>query len=289
MRSIAVMNQKGGVGKTTTAVNLSAALLRRGKRVLLIDCDPQAHSTLHVGVSLAPDELSLYDVFVRNAAFAEVARLVDNGLALAPAHINLVGAEIELAAAPERERRLAQALAAYHEHFDFCIIDCAPSLGLLTINSLAAVREVLIPIQPHFLALQGLSKLLETVTLVRAELQPALRVTGIVFCMAETTRLAQEVRGDVARFLADAAPGDAWHGARLFETSVRRNVKLAECPSFGQTVFAYAAGSHGAEDYARLADEVLAMSDDARGIGAPLAEPSHAAASRSEAPQAAAG
>ncbi|MBI5864775.1 MAG: ParA family protein [Planctomycetes bacterium] len=260
MRTIAVINQKGGVGKTTTAVNLAAALVRAGQRVLLIDLDPQSHATLHVGIELGSEDRTIYDVLVRGAAIAETARLVDDRLTVVPAHLDLVAAEIELADQPERETVLARALQAYHEHYDLMIIDCAPSLGLLSVNALAAVDEVFIPLQPHFLALQGLSKLLETVTMVRDALRPALRVSGVVFCMSESaTRLAQEIYGDVEQFVRSAEPETAWAGAIVFNTRIRRNIKLAECPSFGKTIFEYAAGSHGAEDYRTLAAEVLAM------------------------------
>ncbi len=261
MRSIAIINQKGGVGKTTTAVNASAALAGSGQQVLLLDLDPQCHTTLHVGIEPGSSEASIYDVLLRGVPLRDAVRRVAGNLAVVSSHIDLVGAEIELADQAERETVLAQALQAHQANHDFCLIDCAPSLGLLTVNALAAVEEVIIPLQPHFLALQGLGRLLETVTLVRQELNPALRITGIVLCMYErTTRLAQEVRDDVTRFLDGAASDTPWHGARVFATAIRRNIKLAECPSFGQTIFDYAPHSHGAEDYAALAREIASMS-----------------------------
>ena len=259
MRSIAIINQKGGVGKTTCAVNLSAALARAGQRVLLMDLDPQSHATLHVGIELGPEEPSIYDVLVSGVALHDIARCVGQRLTVIPAGVDLVSADIELAERTQRETVLSRAVERERSNFDWCIIDCAPSLGLLTVNALAAVAEVIIPLQPHFLALQGLGRLLETVTLVRQSLNPALRVSGVVLCMYEKgTRLAQEVHDDVARFLAGANADAPWHGARVFATTIRRNIKLAECPSFGQTIFDYAAGSHGAEDFAALAQEVAA-------------------------------
>lgn len=258
MRSIAILNQKGGVGKTTTAVNLAAALARAGRRVLLVDLDPQSHTTMHLGIELGDGEQSIYDVLVRGTPLAEIAHRPAENLVVIPSHIDLVGAEIELAERREREMVLAGVLQPYQSGFDFCLIDCAPSLGLLTVNVLAAVEEVVIPLQPHFLALQGLGRLLETVTLVRGVLNPALRISGIVLCMFESgTRLAQEVRDDVIRFIDNADPDDAWHGATVFATVIRRNIKLAECPSFGQAVFDYAPGSNGAADYLALARELL--------------------------------
>ena len=259
MRSIAIINQKGGVGKTTTAVNVSAALARQGQRVLLLDLDPQAHATMHLGLELGPNDLSIYDTIVSGTPLAEIAHGVAENLVVIPSHVDLVEAELDLAGRDRRETVLERALGPYQSGFDFCIADCAPSLGLLTINALAAVREVIIPLQPHFLALQGLGRLLQTVSLVRQALNPGLRVSGIVLCMYERgTRLAQEVVDDVTGFVANAAPDDAWCGARVFSTAIRRNIKLAECPSFGQTIFDYAPSSHGAEDYLSLAQEILA-------------------------------
>jgi len=258
MRSIAVINQKGGVGKTVTAVHLAAGLARYGRRVLLIDLDPQAHASLHFGVQLSGEQPSLYDTLVHGAPLADAMRSVTERLALLPGSIDLVGVDLELHQRDQREGILAGALAAYRDAFEYCLIDCPPSLGLLTVNALAAVEEVIIPLQPHFLALQGLGRLLETVELARQSLNPRLRVSGIVLCLYEkSTRLAQEVLDDITQFLRHADTDAPWHGARVFETKIRRSIKLAECPSFGQTVFDYAPGSHGAEDYLALTREVL--------------------------------
>lgn len=259
MRSIAILNQKGGVGKTTTAVNVAAGLAEAGQRVLLVDLDPQSHATMHVGIEPASEQGSVYDVLVRRVPLAGLAHGVSDRLVVIPAHLDLVGAEVELANQADRETVLMRALRPYQEGFDYCLIDCAPSLGLLTVNALATVQEVIIPLQPHFLALQGLGRLLQTVTLVRQSLNPELRVSGVVLCMYERgTRLAQEVREDVTQFVASASPEDPWYGACVFDTVIRRNIKLAECPSFGKTIFDYAATSHGAEDYRNLAAEIAA-------------------------------
>lgn len=260
MRSIVFMNQKGGVGKTTTAVNVAAGLALEGQRVLLVDIDPQAHATLHLGIETGPGRPSVYDLLIRGARFDEVARDGPERLTVLPAHIDLVAADNELAEISDRELVLARALEPQRGRFDFLLLDCPPSLNLLTVNALAAADEVIIPLQPHFLALQGLGKLLETVSLVRGVLKPALRVSGIVFCMDERgTRLAQEVFADVSQYVREAEFQDAWFGARVFDARIRRNIRLAECPSFGRTIFDYAPRSHGAQDYRALANEILAM------------------------------
>jgi chromosome partitioning protein len=275
MRSIAMINQKGGVGKTTTAVQVAAALADAGQRVLLLDLDPQAHATLHLGVELADTDPTVYDILVRGAAVAETVQTA-GGIIVIPSHVDLVGAEVELAQRDGRETVLRRALGPYQECFDFCVMDCGPSLGLLTVNALALAHEVIIPLQPHFLALQGLGRLLETVTLVRQGLNPTLRISGVVLCMFEKgTRLAQEVRNDVEVFVAAAQPEDPWCGAVVFNTPIRRNIKLAECPSFGQTVFQYAPSSHGAEDYRSLAAEILALGNGGPevSVAAPVSKP----------------
>jgi chromosome partitioning protein len=258
MRRIAVINQKGGVGKTTTAVNLAAALARQGERCCVLDLDPQAHATTHFGIEPDGDRPSVYDVLVRNRPLADVRRDVGERLGLIPSDINLAAAEVELAGVVGREVILREAIAQDVEAFDYMLMDCAPSLGVLTINALAAADDVLIPLQPHFFALHGLSKLLETTALVARRINPGLRVSGVVVCLYDGgTRLAHEVVRDLCGFLeASRSANVPWANAIVFPTRVRRNVKLAECPSFGKTIFEYAPKCSGAEDYAALAREV---------------------------------
>ncbi len=261
MRRIAVINQKGGVGKTTTTANLGAAAARAGLRVLLIDLDPQAHLSLHFGVELSDAQPSVYDVLTTSMPVQEVALHVRDRVTLLPADIDLAGAETELVTVTGREVLLREALEAMEDDYDCLLIDGPPSLGVLTVNALVAANEVMIPLQAHFLALQGLSRLLDTVTLVRQRINPNLTVGGIVLCLHEsTTRLAGEVVEDLVKFL-DAARGTnlPWADAALYKTFIRRNIKLAESSSFGQTVFDYAPRSNGAADYARLASEVFGV------------------------------
>src|SRR5437588_2750474 len=259
MRRIAIINQKGGVGKTTTAVNLAAALARAGQRVCVLDLDPQAHATTHLGASPDGKSASMYDVLIHNKPLAEVRRKVDDRLWLVSSDINLAAAEVELAGVVGREVILRDLLLQEEGAFDFVLMDCAPSLGVLTLNALSAANEVFIPLQPHFLALHGMGKLLETTALVAKRINPALKVTGIVLSLYESsTRLAQEVVHDLQEYLERSRHANApWSKARVFATRIRRNIKLAECPSFGRSIFAYSPSCHGAEDYAALAREVL--------------------------------
>jgi chromosome partitioning protein len=259
MRRIAIINQKGGVGKTTTAVNLAAALAECGQRVCVLDLDPQAHATTHLGVEPDGKTPSLYDVLVHSRPLAEVRHRVADNLWVAGSDINLAAAEVELAGVVGREVILRDLLLQDEGAFDFVFMDCAPSLGVLTLNALAAANEVFIPLQPHFLALHGMGKLLETTALVAKRINPALKVTGIVLCLYESsTRLAQEVVQDLQDYLDKSRGTTApWAKARVFSTKIRRNIKLAECPSFGRSIFEYASTCHGAEDYAALAREVL--------------------------------
>ncbi len=261
MRSIAVINQKGGVGKTTTAVNLSAALAATGQRVCLMDLDPQAHASLHLGIALGDDDLSIYDVLTGTTALSDVRQTLDDHLWLMPAHLNLAAAEMELAGEVGRDVILRDKWKPCEDLYDFLIIDCPPSLGILTLNALTTVHEVFLPLQPHFLALHGLSKLLHTIELVAKRLNPHLRLTGVVMCMYDSaTRLAAEVTRDVEQFFtAHAETGSVWADARCFQTRIRRNIRLAEAPSFGQSILHYAPTSHGAEDYRCLACEVLGL------------------------------
>jgi chromosome partitioning protein len=255
MRTIAVLNQKGGVGKTTTAVNTAAALAAAGSRVVVIDLDPQAHMTIHLGIEPQSVEAGSYRVLTESAAFEEQIMLVRPNLWLLPANIDLVGAESELVSVVGREIILREAVESSKEKFDYCLIDCAPSLGLLTLNALAAAREVLIPLQPHFLALQGFGKLLQTVELVSKRINPELKVKGILLCMFDTrASLPGEVKADIEQFLENARGTDsAWAQARIVPTFIRRNIKLAEAPSYGKTIFEYEPNCNGARDYWNVA------------------------------------
>ncbi|MCD6174423.1 MAG: ParA family protein [Planctomycetes bacterium] len=255
MRKIAILNQKGGVGKTTTVVNVSAALARQGQRVLAIDLDPQAHLTIHLGGDQDPDAAGIYEVLTGDTTIADAIRPIRENLWLLGANIDLVGAEAELINEVGRETILAQAIESIQDQFDYLLIDCPPSLGLLALNALAAVSEVIIPIQPHFLALQGFSRLLQTVTLVQSRINPALCVSAILMCMFDSrTSLSNEVREDIKHFLSSARESDhPWAQAEVIPVHIRQNIKLAEAPSHGQTIFEYEPQCHGAADYEAVA------------------------------------
>ena len=255
MRTIAILNQKGGVGKTTTVVNIAAALAAMGSRVLAIDLDPQAHLTIHFGLEPQTVDAGSYKVLTQSAAVGNEILLTRLNLWVLPANINLVGAETELVSVVGREIILREALEEVADKFDFCLIDCPPSLGLLTLNALAAAQEVLIPLQPHFLALQGFGKLLQTIELVNKRINPELKVEGILLCMFDTrASLPSEVRADIEQFLSNARGTNcAWAKARILPTFIRRNIKLAEAPSYGKTIFEYEQNCHGAEDYKEVA------------------------------------
>jgi chromosome partitioning protein len=261
MRIIALMNQKGGVGKTTTTVNLGAALAEAGKTVCLIDLDPQAHLTINYGLDSSSDEVSLYDVLIDGRSLLEAIRRIDKHIALVPGSIDLAAAEIELVSEIGREMILKNRLESAKLDFDFLLFDCPPSLGLLTINALAVAGEIIIPMQPHFLALQGVAKLLETVQLVNKRMNPQLKVSGIVLTMFDgQAKLSNEVVAELNSFI-DNAKGKPlpWADAKIYKTRIRRNIKLAECPSFGQTILQYDPQCNGAADYRMLAEEVMGI------------------------------
>jgi chromosome partitioning protein len=272
MRAIAVMNQKGGVGKTTSSVNLAASLAREGRKVCVIDLDPQGHSSFHLGIEAGPGMTTVYDVFSQQTTMDDARQLVAENLSVVPSNIDLAATEVELAGVNGREFILRNAMQHWKEQnrFDYIIMDCPPSLGVLTINALTAVGEVFIPLQPHFFALQGLSKLFETCALVRRRLNRDLRVTGIIMCLYESgTRLAADVTEDLRHFLKSSDGDSPWASARIFRTRIRRNIKLAEAPSFGQSIFDYAVGCPGAQDYEALGQEVLAMEATTTGTAQP--------------------
>lgn len=264
-RILALMNQKGGVGKTTTAVNVGAALANLGLAVLCIDLDPQAHLTLSLG--LEPDDIdkSNYDLLTDPDTTAmETVRYTardDKRLAVLPAETNLAGIESELSemiATGLAQTILRNKCKDLVKQFDYVLIDCPPSLGLLTINALTMASEIVVPMQAHFLALQGMSKLFETIGMVRQGINPDLTVAGVVLCMHEgNTLLANEVIGELEGFFEAARGTDQpWANGKVFQPPVRRNIKLAEAPSFGQSVHAYAPDSNGAKDYLALARSI---------------------------------
>lgn len=261
MRTIAIINQKGGVGKTTSSVNLSAALAESGKRVCLMDLDPQAHASLHLGITAVDQQASMYEILCGNASIADARRHVNDNLSVVPSNLDLAAAELELAGEVGREMILRDKLQEDSEPCDYLILDCPPSLGVLTVNALVAVTEVFLPLQPHFLALHGLSKLLQTIEVVSRRLNDKLRLSGVMLCMYDSnTRLAAEVSTDIDEFFQATQGGRAFFNrAQFFDTRIRRNIRLAEAPSFGQSIFQYAGSSNGALDYQALAQEVLAQ------------------------------
>lgn len=248
MSIFAVANQKGGVGKSTTAINLGAALARRGQRTLLVDCDPQSNATSGLGVR-AEAGPTIYDLLAESATLAACAIPThEPGLDLVPATPDLAGAEVELATAPAREYRLQRALRPAGDFYAFVLIDCPPSLGLLTVNALTAADAVLVPVQCEYLALEGLGHLATTIDLVRRNLNPRLTIAGLALTMFDArTKLSDQVTAEVRR-----------HFPQTFATVIPRSIRLSEAPSFGQSIFAYAPDSRGAEAYARLADELCA-------------------------------
>lgn len=257
-RVIAFINQKGGVGKTTTTVNIAAALAKAGKRTLLVDLDPQAHASLHVGIGLGDTKpaRTVYDLLLDwDDEYRSAPVKVRENLWLLASETDLAAIEVELTGQPDRNRRLTRALTAMAPDYDAILLDCPPSLGLLTLNALAAAREVVIPMQAHFLALQGVSKLLETVRIVKEKLNPRLRVAGVVLCMLDAQSAhSQEVVRDLEDFFSQAKGQNVpWKDGRVLRPAIRRNIKLAECPSFGQTIFDYAPTAPGAADYSAVA------------------------------------
>ncbi|MFK8113354.1 MAG: ParA family protein [Rubripirellula sp.] len=261
MRSIAVINQKGGVGKTTSSVNLAAALSENGKRVCLMDLDPQAHASLHLGISALDGEASMYEVLCGDASLEQARRTVSETLSVVPSNLDLAAAELELAGEVGREMILRDRMEDDQQEFDYLVLDCPPSLGVLTVNALVAVSEVFLPLQPHFLALHGLSKLLRTIELVSRRLNNQLQLTGVMLCMYDSnTRLAAEVSSDISEFFdASRESRSFFRNAKFFDTRIRRNIRLAEAPSFGKSIFHYAPDSNGAIDYRSLSDEVIAQ------------------------------
>jgi chromosome partitioning protein len=247
-RIIGLINQKGGVGKTTTVANLGAALSRLKKKTLLLDMDPQANLSYHLlGAQVLNSERSIYNSLIGEIGLKDILVKRKDGLEIIPSGVALSGFEVEAAKKAGRETLLKRALGIA-KGYDYILVDCPPSLGLLTLNTLVAVKEVFIPLQVEFFALQGISRLLETVRVVKDRLNKSLEVTGIVLCMYDIRRrLSKEIEESIRGYFK----------GKVFKTVIRENVSLAEAPSYGQSIFEYGPRSHGAQDYLKLAREVI--------------------------------
>jgi chromosome partitioning protein len=250
MRTIAIANQKGGCGKTTTAVNLSAALARKGYSVLLIDLDPQGHATLALGCDPETVDRTIYDVIINSEVLMSNVVLETNirGLRLVPSNILLSSVEVELASLTGREYVLSRKLDSIKSNYDICIIDCSPSLGLLVLNALVASDEVIIPVQVHYYALEGLKQLLETINIVKGRFNNCLKIRGILLTFVENrTTLSRQIQRQMKAFF----------DSLIFRTVIHRTIKLAEAPSAGESILTYAPQSRGAVEYKVLAKEVI--------------------------------
>ena len=246
---MSIANQKGGVGKTTSSINLAASLAAIEHPTLIIDIDPQSNTTSGLGIDTSTVTNSIYEVMIGSAEISDTIRQTElDFLDLVPAHINLVGAEIEMIDREQRERILTKAISELRDKYDFIIIDCPPSLGLLTINALTASDSIVIPVQCEYFALEGLGQLLNTIKIVRQHLNPSLDIEGVVLTMYDTrTRLSNQVADEVKRYFDD----------RVFKTVIARNVRLAEAPSFGKPALLYDSTSVGAKNYLALAGEII--------------------------------
>ncbi|MGB3904971.1 MAG: AAA family ATPase [Anaerolineae bacterium] len=256
-RIYAFANQKGGVGKTTTAINLGAYLAARGKKLLLVDIDPQANATSSLGVDKNHLPFSIYEALIQEMPLSQIVMPIDKaGLELVPSSPSLAGATVELVRVPERTHLLHKALATLDKQYDYVFVDAPPSLGILTVNALTATHGVVIPVQCEYLSLEGLGQLVHTINLVRRELNPGLRITGLIMTMYDVrTKIAQQVVKEVHKYFPE----------KVFSTIIPRNVRLSEAPSYGETILTYAPKSSGALAYEALAKEFLRRTDQTGG------------------------